>query len=269
MALVMAAASWSLSRPDGVDLGVHSMGNGPDVVLVHGTACDHRVWARVARRLAAERTVHAVDRRGRGASAEAPAWTLADDVGDLAALAAELEPDVPVVGHSLGGIVTLEAAARSEELGPVCVYEPPIVGEGGPGVEAAGELVHLLETQGPAAVVEAFLREVGYTDDQLARLQTNDELWEATLATAPTIPPEARAVLGYEVDADRMGEIEQPVLLLDGGDSPPDFEGALQRLVKVVPGARRDEIAGATHAVLYEAPGRLAERVQRFLDEQA
>lgn len=263
------ASSWTLPRPDGLELGVHAMGSGPDVVLVHGTACDHRVWARVARRLAANSTVHAVDRRGRGASAEAPAWRLVDDVEDLAALAAQLEGAVPVVGHSLGGIVALEAAAGSGQLGPVCVYEPPIVGEAGPGVEAADELARILETQGPAAIVEAFLREVGYTDDQLDRLRTNEEIWEATLATAPTIPPETRAVLGYEIDADRMGQMEEPVLLLAGEDSPPDFEPALQRLAKVIPDARRDRIAAATHAVLNEAPGAFAKRVQAFLDEHA
>lgn len=262
------SSTWTLARPDGAEIGVHSLGNGPDVVLVHGTACDHRVWARVARRLAARFTVHAVDRRGRGASEEA-SWRLRDDVDDLVAIADELGPAPPVVGHSLGAIVALEAAARSVELGPVCAYEPPIVGEQGPGVEAADELARILETQGPAAVLEAFLREVGYADEQLDRLQANEELWRATLATAPTVPVEARAVLGYEIDAELVGRIEDAVLLLDGADSPPDFEAALQRLAKVVPDARRDSVPGATHAVLYEAPGAFVGRVQAFLDEHA
>lgn len=264
----MPSPSWTLARPDGVEIGVQKLGSGPDLVLVHGTACDHRVWARVSRRLAPSYTVHAVDRRGRGVSGEARDWSLEADARDLVAVARELGGDVPVVGHSLGAIVALEAAARSGELGPVVAYEPPIVGEEGPGVEAADELAAVHEEQGPAAVVEAFLREVGYGDEQLARLQGNDEIWEATLATAPTIPVEARAVLAYEVDAERMGEIEEPVLLLDGADSPPDFEAALQRLAKVIDGAERDTLPGATHGVLYEAPGAFTQRVEGLLDGQ-
>lgn len=260
-------ASWTLARPDGVEIGVHALGTGPDLLLVHGTACDHRVWARVSRRLAPSYTVQAVDRRGRGASGDGPDWSLDIDARDLAAIAHELDGEVPVVGHSLGGIVALEAAARTDEFGPLIAYEPPIYEDEGPGMEAADELEATLESQGPEAAAAAFLREVGYTDEQLARLRENDEIWQATVATAPTLVREARADLSYEIDPDRMREVSQPVLLLDGADGSGEFEPALDRLAKILPDAERGSIEGAGHGVLYEAPGAFAERVEGFLGE--
>lgn len=263
----MPAPSWTLTRPDGVEIGVHTLGSGPDVLLVHGTACDHRVWARVSRRLAPNYSVQAVDRRGRGASGDGPDWSLGLDAGDVAVIARELGGDVPVVGHSLGGIVALEAAARSTDLGPLVVYEPPIYVNEGPGMGAADELERSLDQRGPEAAVERFLREVGYEDAQLARLQANEEIWQATVATAPTLVREARADLSYRIDEERMGAIEEPVLLLQGGASPPDFDPALQRLAKVIPDAELEKVEGAGHGVLYEAPARFVERVEGFLAE--
>jgi pimeloyl-ACP methyl ester carboxylesterase len=262
-----ASPSWSLTRPDGVEVGVHQLGNGPDVVLVHGTACDHRVWARVSRRLAANYTVHAIDRRGRGASGDGSAWSLTRDAGDVAAVAAELGTEVPVVGHSLGGIVALEAGLAGDAVGPIVAYEPPVHGEDRPPMEAADDLERQHREQGPEAAVEAFLGEVGYEEAQIDRLRKHEEIWQATLATADTLAREARADLAYEVDPDHLAGLTQPVLLLEGARGPADFEVGLDLLADALPDVQREAVPGATHAVLYEAPGRLADRLEALLAE--
>lgn len=263
----MPSPSWSLERPDGAEIGVHALGNGSPIVLVHGTACDHRVWARVSRRLAADRTVHAVDRRGRGASSDGPDWSLARDAEDIAALVDELDGPVPVVGHSLGAIVAIEAARLTEHVGPLVAYEPPLHGDEAPPMAAADRLEHVLEEEGPEAAVEAFLGEVGYTENQLDRLRKHEQLWQATVETAPTIPREVRADLGYEIDPDRLADVDQRVLLLEGAASGATFAAGLDRLAGALPHVERDTIDEATHAVLYEAPSRLADRIETFLAE--
>jgi len=265
----MPSPTWTLARPDGVEIGVHAFGNGPPIVLVHGTACDHRVWARVGRRLAADFTVHAVDRRGRGASGDGPDWSLEQDGADVAALVDELDASVPVVGHSLGAIVALEAGLRSTQAGPVVAYEPPIYADAGPGTAAADELERLADEEGAEAAVVAFLREVGYDDEQIDRVREHDELWQATLATAPTLAREARADLAYEVDPDRLGELDRPVLLLAGAASEGSFREGRRALAEALPRAATDTIDAATHAVLYEAPGSFADRIQAFVAEHA
>lgn len=94
----------------------------PGVLLVHGLSNTAWSWAPVARRLAAERHVAAMDLRGHGLS-DAPTDQYGADVlaGDVAAVAegAGLLGAGPVVlaGHGFGGIV---AALGAAALGGAC-----------------------------------------------------------------------------------------------------------------------------------------------------
>lgn len=266
--MMASASTWTLLRPDGVDIAVHSRGEGPGVLLVHGTACDHRVWGRVAHRLAESYTVHALDRRGRGESGDASDWSLDLDIDDVAAITEKLGHEVPIVGHSLGAILALEAGLRTDHGGPIVAYEPPVYAEGGPPQEAADELERVLSSEGPEAAVEGFLREVGYDDAQLESLRRNDAIWQATLATAHTLPREARADLAYEIDADRLAGLRRSVLLLKGDDSPDTFQPGLTRLAEALPEVTRAQIPGARHGVLHEAPQAFADEVTDFLAAQ-
>lgn len=63
-------------------------GSGPPLVLVHGTAADSHRWERVLPGLSQRFAIHALDRRGRGASGDAPAYALAREVDDILAASA-------------------------------------------------------------------------------------------------------------------------------------------------------------------------------------
>ncbi|HZJ07998.1 MAG TPA: alpha/beta fold hydrolase [Nocardioidaceae bacterium] len=52
---------------DGTSIGYWRSGQGRPMVLVHGTTADHSRWRTVLPLLQPHATVHAVDRRGRGA----------------------------------------------------------------------------------------------------------------------------------------------------------------------------------------------------------
>jgi len=94
---------------------------GPDstdsVVCVHGITQHGRVFDRLAKRLAAQgRSVLAVDLRGHGDSGREPPWNAATHVDDLfETLDAEGVGRVTWIGHSLGGRLVAEAAARETE----------------------------------------------------------------------------------------------------------------------------------------------------------
>jgi pimeloyl-ACP methyl ester carboxylesterase len=49
-------------------------GSGPSLLLVHGVMSDHRRW-RIIPLLEPSFTMHALDRRGRGESGDASAWS--------------------------------------------------------------------------------------------------------------------------------------------------------------------------------------------------
>lgn len=85
----------------------------PTLLLVHGGLDHARNWDWVARALRADFHVYALDLRGHGNSAQAPGalYSIAEHVLDLSALA-DIIDDFPlyIIGHSLGGIITLHYA---------------------------------------------------------------------------------------------------------------------------------------------------------------
>ncbi len=82
----------------------------PPLILVHGGLDHARNWDWVARSLREHFHVYAVDLRGHGNSAWAPGalYSIAEYVADLSALADVIgQFPVTIVGHSLGGAITL------------------------------------------------------------------------------------------------------------------------------------------------------------------
>ena len=87
------------------------------LVLLPGTGLTALSWDAVASALATTRRVVAVDLRGHGASEWPGAYSIAAMADDVAALLDRLDEErlgeerVDLVGHSLGGLVALRAAA--------------------------------------------------------------------------------------------------------------------------------------------------------------
>ncbi|WP_328299101.1 alpha/beta hydrolase [Streptomyces sp. NBC_00435] len=96
---------------------VHGEDGAPAVVLAHGWTCSTAFWAAQIRALAPGHRVIAYDQRGHGRSPAGSGCTttaLADDL--VAVLGATLAPGekAVVVGHSMGGMTVMAAAARPE-----------------------------------------------------------------------------------------------------------------------------------------------------------
>ena len=104
----------SVTSRDGTQIAYWTSGSGPPLVLVHGAPADHTRWRPLLPYLEPHVTVHALDRRGRGASGDAPAYRLEREYDDVAAVvdavAAASGQQVDVYGHSHGGIVAFGAA---------------------------------------------------------------------------------------------------------------------------------------------------------------
>ena len=139
----------------------------PCVVFVHGALHDHTVWTLLARWYAHHGyAVLAVDLPGHGRSAGAPlaaVEALADWL--LALLDAAGVARAFLVGHSMGSLVALEAAARAPE-------------------RAAG--LALVATAWPMKVGAALL-ETAHADPARAIAQVN-ALSHSTLAAKPSYP---------------------------------------------------------------------------------
>jgi pimeloyl-ACP methyl ester carboxylesterase len=57
---------------DGTEIACVTSGAGPPLILVHGMVSDHHRWSPLLPHLEPNVTVHAMDRRGRGLSGDAP-----------------------------------------------------------------------------------------------------------------------------------------------------------------------------------------------------
>lgn len=89
-------------------------GDGPLVVAAHGITANALSWAAVARALDGRVRLVAPDLRGRAGSAHLPGpYGMATHAADLIAIADHLGADrVALAGHSMGGFVATETAAR-------------------------------------------------------------------------------------------------------------------------------------------------------------
>jgi len=100
-------------------LHVHRWGDreAPPVVCLHGVSAHGRRFRKLAEeRLAAQFRVLAPDLRGHGRSDYDPPWDIATHLDDVLETVAEEEVVRPAwVGHSFGGRLVLELAARSPE----------------------------------------------------------------------------------------------------------------------------------------------------------
>jgi pimeloyl-ACP methyl ester carboxylesterase len=264
---------------DGTPIAVYSRGAGPPVVLVHGAAADHTTFRVIGPRLAGRYAVHAIDRRGRGASGDTLPYAIEREFEDVAAVADAVaeaggmggdEPPggVAVIGHSYGGRCALGAALLTERINRVVSYEgaptPPGVGYGD--ADLADELAALDMEGQPALLLETFLRRVVGMDDAAIATYKADPVWPLRVAAAHTIPRELRAEGRAEGAAlDALGQVRRPVLQVLGGDSVPAFAAATTALQDRLADGRVVVIPGARHAAHHTHPDALIEAIATFL----
>ena len=252
-----------VTSSDGTRIAYHRAGDGPPLVLVHGTTGAHWSFRYLVPELVGRSTVYAIDRRGRGESGDAPDYALEREFEDVAALADSLERPATVFGHSSGATVALGAALVSGNVGALVLYE------GSPGITAVDE-AHLERVEAlvaaddrEAAMVES-LRLFGLTPEEIEQMRAATT-WPARIAATHTIAREVRAEEGYQVTPERFRELAVPTLLLLGEESPEWAREGTERIRAALPDARVAVLPGQGHAATMTAPGLVADEIARFL----
>lgn len=266
-----------VASADGTPIAVFSTGRGPaatetrPVVLVHGTTGDHTTFRVVGPMLARSRPVHAIDRRGRGASGDTLPYAIErefEDVGAVAAaLAADLGGPVDLIGHSYGGRASLGAALLTDAVRRVVSYEgaptPPGESYHPAGIEE--RLRAALAAGDEDAALAAFMREVvGMPEPELAAYRENP-IWAARAAAAGTILRELESEADETASLDRLGAVRQPVLQILGGAGLPVFRAATEALDARLADGRIVVIEGARHAAHHTHPEAFVTAVEAFL----
>lgn len=250
---------------DGTDIAFWSTGSGPPLLLVHGAMSDHRRW-RIVPLLAAHRTVHAMDRRGRGGSGDGSTWSLEREVEDVVAvvetLAAQAGAPIDVLGHSLGGLLAVRAAARTADVRRLVLYEPAVDEEAQPD-DLVRRMEGLLADDDRDATVRLMLHEVlDMPEDEIAQV-TALPSWPTRLEAAHTLPRELSVPLRW--DLGEASRVQVPTLLLVGGDSVPEMQAATRMLDAALPDSRVVVLEGQQHVADQLVPELFASRVLEFL----
>jgi pimeloyl-ACP methyl ester carboxylesterase len=236
------------------------VGQGPRVLLIHGSAADHTSWAiQLASPLRERFTLVAYDRR-------ADATTVEEHAADAAEVLARER--ALVVTSSFGAVVALELIRTRPELcvGAVMIEPPMGAADDIPAAPAPflAEFDRLVAREGGPAAGEFFLRTVlgDAAFDRIPRAyqDRSKQKWAEIRA-------DSAALLAYRPRYAELGAIDVPVLLVGGERSASYFRPTLEALARALPRARIEIVAGAGHMLHAEAPRRFAELVTTFADE--
>jgi pimeloyl-ACP methyl ester carboxylesterase len=220
-----------------------TVGEGPPLVLVHGLSGSWRWWRPVLPALAEGHAVHLVDvprfaALARFRPGDAAAWLgrfLETAVGGAAAL----------VGHSLGGLLAAQLAARRPELVERLALVGPTGVPSGRGLLGHGLPLLAALRRAPAHVVGDALR-----------AGPGSLLRGALYATGHDLRPS-------------LGSIDVPTLLLWGERDPLVPPRLAEEWRAELPDARLVVLPGAGHVPMFEAPGAVAAALLAFLEERA
>jgi pimeloyl-ACP methyl ester carboxylesterase len=227
----------------------------------------------VGPRFAVRHSVHALDRRGRGASGDGDPYSIEREYEDVAAVSDALAEahggPVDVIGHSFGGRTSLGAALRTPSIRRVVAYEsaPASVVTDPAARRAALDQLRRDRARGDLqGLLVRFLRDVvGMTREELERYQA-DPVWPLRVAAAGTIPRELEAEGAAAAGPDTVGAVRIPVLQVVGGASPPRFREAAQRLHERLADPRMIVIDGARHGAHHTHPDAFVAAVEAFLE---
>jgi pimeloyl-ACP methyl ester carboxylesterase len=254
-----------VTSADGTRIAYERGGEGPPLVLVHGTSADHTRWAPVLPQLQQRFTTYAVDRRGRGLSGDTGPYALEREFEDITAVVDSIGEPVDLLGHSYGGLCALEAALRSRQVRRLVLYEPafrtdvPFYDEDPrPRLDAM-----IARGEREEALVTFFREVVGMSEAELAMMRAAPS-WQGRMAAVHTIPREF-ADLDYEFDAARIGALAIPVLLLQGSQSVPALLEATRLLHAALPASTLEVMHGEAHVAITTAPDLFARLVMEFL----
>jgi pimeloyl-ACP methyl ester carboxylesterase len=266
----MSALVSHADSADGTRVGWEVAGDGPPLVLLHGSTADRGRWAAVRDALARHFTLHLVDRRGRGLSVDAAgarSYALAREAEDLAAVLAAVGPGALVLAHSYGGTCALEAAAAGAPMARLLVYEPAFGTDAGPvfpaavlaGVEAA------LAREDPEAALETFFAGVLLLGPDEIEAMRGTAAWRARVACAPTLAREARAANAYRVDPARLATVSVPTRFLLGTETTPALVRSTRAARAALPGSELRELRGHGHAAMDADPALFVAEVEDWL----
>jgi pimeloyl-ACP methyl ester carboxylesterase len=247
---------------DGVRLAYQEAGSGPPpILLVHGWTHDHGYLEPQFEHFRARHRVVAVDLRGHGDSDKPDQdYTIDGFADDLAWLVGEIGLHRPVVvGHSMGGVVALELAARHPELtGAVVMLDSPVFAS--PQLlEAVQPVIEGLKTPRFREVQRELVAAVSFlpTDDRERAARIVDHM---SSAPQRVMASSFESLFAHD-SAAAARACRVPVLYVGAAHPMAD----LARFRELCPNLTTGQAIGAGHYFQLEVPEQVNAMIERFV----
>jgi pimeloyl-ACP methyl ester carboxylesterase len=250
---------------DGVKLCYEQRdGRAPPIVLIHGWCCDHGYFTPQSEHFAARgHGVVAVDLRGHGQSDKPrQSYTMEAFADDVLWVCEQLALTKPVlIGHSMGGIVAFDLAARHPDFASALVMLDSAIAF--PAAARAAIPAFLAALRGPD--YRAVLRD--YVDRSLL-LATDDRDRKTWILDAMTSAPQHVMVSAFEglrdYDADVAEGVKLPPSLYIAANEPVP-RSDMTRLHELIPALHFGQTVGSGHFCQLEVPEQVNAMIDRFL----
>jgi pimeloyl-ACP methyl ester carboxylesterase len=241
---------------DGTTIAYTKLGSGPPLILVDGAFCyrENGPASQLAPLLAEHFTVFAYDRRGRGASGDAPVYAIEREVDDLRSLVREAGGSAFAVGISSGGALALQAAARGVSLKGLVLYEPPFMEEDGHPRSfdmQKSRLEQFVAAGDRAGAVRFFMTDIYGAPRPFVAVMplVMRNAWKKNQSVAHTLPYDLTLLGDWSVLRDRSRSVTIPTLILGGEKSPAPLKNAVATVANALPNAQREYLRGQDHNV--------------------
>ena len=246
-------------RVSGADaIGYDDAGQGPVIVLVHGSPGTSRAWQPVAGRLAARFRVIAPNLPGYGPTTR-PAGEGPGDSSYAArlieALVAEVGPPAVLAGHSYGGVVALMTALRGRvEPRALALFEPVAV----PVLAAVGETEAFAAAR---ALFEGYCAAADGGDPEAVRIMVDYWFGPGALDQMPAPMREfliahtghnvrdVRATFRDPYSLPALRGLMMPVLCVHGSRSPAMMVKIVETIASLAPRGIIKKLEKANHAM--------------------
>ncbi len=262
---------------EGESVAYDVAGDGPPLVMIHGTPFSSHVWRSIAREMARTHTVHLYDLLGYGQSEKRDGQdvSLGRQNRVLAALLEHWGLRAPgrlpdVIAHDFGGATALRAHLLDGcDYRRLLLFDPVAVRPwGSPFVQ------HVRDNEAAFAGVPGYIQDAilrAYVRGAAARHMTDEELepyvapWTGPVGQPAFYRQIAQMDLAFTDEVQpRYGELRCPVRLLWGEDDEwiPLERG--RELAALLPGCELTVVPGSGHLMQEDAPEAIVAAAIRF-----
>lgn len=262
-----SAGRLDVHSSDGTPLAVWIEGDGPALVMVHGSPSEHTTFDPLVAELRRHLTTFAMDRRGSGDSGDTEPYAIEREFEDVAAVvdavAARTGGPVALWGHSYGCNPAMGGATLTSNVHHLILYEPSF------GLTYPAGSIEAIEAAVAAgdrerAIRAAFVDTGVMTDEEFAGFKAGPR-WPKVLAAASALPRECRVEHTWVYGPGQFDQIAAPTLLLAGSDTGAALAELTRRAAAAIPGAHIRTLEGHGHFAYRSDPALVAGIIREFI----